>query len=215
MTIENVSQEICTRAKALCAEGVTIDTEGCLSARVGNLMVITPEGRRLSDLTPGDLSLVDLTTCAPAEGPKPDRRFALHAALYKKRKRVTTLLHAQSLSILTASRAGIEVPPLLDDMAQIVGVSARVATTWPYRGTAPVIRAMRGRNAVLLKNAGALCGAQSFDDAHAVAQVLEKGCKAFIESSFLGGGVKIPPLEAHLMRAVYLLKYAKQNGKNR
>jgi len=215
MTIPSISQEICSRAQALLSEGIATDATGCLSARIGHHLVITPEGKKLSELTPDALSVVDLTTCTPVEGPKPDSRFPLHVALYKKRKKLSALLHADSLSILTSSRAGIEVPPLLDDMAQIVGVSAKVATTWPYRGTGPVISAMKGRNAVLLKNAGGLCGAGSFEDAHAVAQVLEKGCKAFIESTFLGGGVKINRFEALLMRTVYQLKYAKQDSKNR
>lgn len=215
MTIPSISREVCTRAQALLTEGIATDATGCLSARIGNLVVITPEGKKLSELTPDDLSVVDLPTCTPVEGPKPDSRFPLHVALYKKRRKLNALLHTDSLSILTSSRAGVEVPPLLDDMAQIVGVSAKVATTWPYRGTAPVISAMKGRNAVLLKNAGGLCGGGNFEDAHAVAQVLEKGCKAFIESTFLGGGVKINRFEALLMRTVYQLKYAKQNAKNR
>ena len=215
MSISSVSQEICTRAHTLLAEGIATNDAGCLSARVGNRMVITPESKKLSELTPEALSVVDLTTCTPVEGPKPDSRFPLHVALYKKRKKLNTLIHSDSLSILTSSQAGIEVPPLLDDMAQIIGISAKVATTWPYRGTAPVISAMKGRNAVLLKDAGGLCGAGSLEDAHAVAQVLEKGCKAFIESTFMGGGVKISRFEALLMRTVYQLKYAKQDSKNR
>lgn len=214
MRIKEVKNEICKMANILLDEGITTDANGCLSARVANKMVITPGKILLSRLTPNDLSIVDIASCTPEEGPKPDRRFALHAAIYKKRKKFNSMIHVDSLSILTSSKKGIEVPPLLDDMAQLVGVSAKVAITWPYRGATPVLSALKKRNAVLLKNSGGLCGAGSFDDAHAVAQVLEKGCKAFIESTFMGGGFRINKVEALLMRIVYQIKYSKQNEKN-
>jgi len=214
MTMPSVSRDICQKALTVLSEGLCTDESGCLSARAGGRLLITPEDIKLSELTPGDLSVVDLATCAPLEGPRPDRRFPLHVALFKRRKNLNALLHADPLSILTASRAGHDVPPLLDDMAQLVGISARVARSWPFRGNAPVVAAMKGRNAVLLKNSGALCGAGNFDDAHAVAQVLEKNCKAAIEATFLGGGIKINRGEALLMRTVYQLTYAKQNTKN-
>ncbi|VVS94758.1 class II aldolase/adducin family protein [Desulfoluna spongiiphila] len=214
MPMPSAPRNICEMAQTLLSEGLCTDHSGCLSARVGGRLWITPEDTKLSELTPDALSVVDLATCTPLEGPRPDRRFALHRALYKKRKHLGALLHADPLSILTASRAGRDVPPLLDDMAQLVGISARIAQSWPCRGTAPVIAAMRGRNAVLLKYSGALCGAGTFDDAHAVAQVLEKNCKAVIEATFLGGGITINRGEALLMRTVYQLTYARQNTKN-
>lgn len=210
MTMTSVSQTLCENALALLSEGLCTDTSGCLSARLGHRLVITPEDTGLSELSSDGLAVVDLATGAPLAGPRPDRRFPLHGALYKKRKDLGVLVHADPLSILTASKAGREVPPLLDDMAQLVGVSAKVARSWPCRGTAPVVAAMKGRNAVLLKNSGALCGAGTFDDARAVAQVLEKNCKAAIEATFLGGAIRINRGEALLMRTVYRLAYAKK-----
>ncbi|MBI9091776.1 MAG: class II aldolase/adducin family protein [Desulfobacterium sp.] len=215
MDIQTAGQELIALSKRLLAQGIAHDWDGCLSARVQNLLVITPEDIPLSRLTPEDLSLVELNTATHTRGPRPDRRFALHLAVYGKRKKFNALIHAQSLSVVTASKKGLTVPPLLDDMAQLVGVSAKVARHWPHRGPGPVISAMNGRNAVLLRNKGGLCGAGTFEDAHAVAQVLEKGCKAFIESTFLGGGVRINRVEAALMRLVYRLAYSGQHLKNR
>lgn len=214
MSSLKAASDLCTWARELVQLGIASDENGCLSIRSGDTILMTPENKNLSELEAEDIATIDIKTCAPKDGPKPDSRFALHVALYKKRKKTSALLHAESLSIKTSSRAGIEVPPLLDDMAQIVGVTAKVAHGWPYRGAAPVVSAMKGRDAVLLKNSGALCGGPSMDDAVAVAQVLEKGCKAFIETSFLGGGVKINAAESLLMRTVYKLKYSKQDTTN-
>ncbi|MCG8471043.1 MAG: class II aldolase/adducin family protein [Desulfobacterales bacterium] len=214
MTPKRASLEVCRWAQELLTAHVATDQTGCLSLRAGDTMVITPESVPLSELTPEGLSWVCLKQGSLQKGPRPDSRFALHAAIYKKRKKTHAIIHSQSLAIMTASKAGVEVPPLLDDMAQIVGISAKVATSWSDRKVRPVLSALKGRDAVLLKDAGALCAGSNVDDALAVAQVLEKGCKAYIESSFLGGGAKINRAEALFMRTVYKLKYSKQNTTN-
>ncbi len=207
--------QLCRWAEILVKRGISTPETGCLSLRVGERMVISPEEIPLSGLAPDDAAIVLLKSCTPISGRRPDHRFPLHAAVYRKRNDFSALLHTDSLSVMTASRAGKTVPPLLDDMAQIIGVTVNVAENRPYQGGRPVIAALKRRNAVLLEQAGALCGAGSVEDAVAVAQVLEKGCKAFIESHFMGGGIVINRFEALLMRWMYLFRYSKKNARNR
>jgi hypothetical protein len=135
----------------------------------------------------------------------------LHCLIYQQRTDVKVLITSRLPYTLTAARAGREVPPLLDDFAQIVGVTARVVqeeNTHP-RFFNRALKGLQRRNAVLIPEWGGLCAAGSFDDALAVVQVLEKGCRAHIESAFLGGGFRINPIEAWLMRMVYKYKYSK------
>jgi L-fuculose-phosphate aldolase len=138
----------------------------------------------------------------------------LHCFIYQRRTDVKVLITSRLPYTLTASRADRQVPPLLDDFAQMVGVTARVVQKknadprFPNR----VLKGLRRRNAVLIPEWGGLCAASSFDDALAVVQVLEKGCRAHIDSAFLGGGFRINPVEAWLMRMVYKYKYSKMNA---
>jgi hypothetical protein len=135
----------------------------------------------------------------------------LHCFIYQKRTDVKVLLTSRLPYTFTAAHAGREVPPLLDDFAQIVGLTARVVQgaktgpRFPYR----VLKGLKRRNAVLIPEWGGLCAAGTFDDALAVVQVLEKGCRAHVDSAFLGGGFRINPVEAWLMRMVYKYKYSK------
>ncbi len=138
----------------------------------------------------------------------------LHCFIYQKRTDVKVLITSRLPYTLTAAQAGREVPPLLDDFAQLVGVTARVVQgekagpRFPSR----VLKGLKRRNAVLIPQWGGLCAAASFDDALAVVQVLEKGCRAHIDSAFLGGGYRINPVEAWLMRVVYKYKYSKMKA---
>lgn len=138
----------------------------------------------------------------------------LHRFIYQQRTDVKVLITSRLPYTLTAAHAGLKVPPLLDDFAQLVGVTARVvqgekaSPRFPLR----VLKGLKRRNAVLIPQWGGLCAAASFDDALAVVQVLEKGCRAHIDSAFLGGGFRINPVEAWLMRLVYIYKYSKMKA---
>ena len=113
----------------------------------------------------------------------------------------------------TVAAARREVPPILDDMAQIIGPSVRVAdyalpsTKKLVRGT---VKALKGRMAALMANHGAVCVGRDLDEAFVVCQVLEKACKALIEAEFLGGAKGINKFEAWIMHQYYLRKYSKE-----
>ena len=77
------------------------------------------------------------------------------------------------------------------------------------------VRALKGRNAALMANHGAVCIGHNLEEAFVVCQVLEKACKAFIEAEFLGGAKSINKFEAHLMRQIYIRKYSKEALRNR
>ena len=72
------------------------------------------------------------------------------------------------------------------------------------------MRALAGRNAALLANHGAVCVGRDLQEALTCCQVLEKGCRAFIEAEFLGGAKPINRVEASLMHQFYLRKYARR-----
>jgi L-fuculose-phosphate aldolase len=115
----------------------------------------------------------------------------------------------------TVAAARREVPPILDDMAQIIGPSVRVAayalpSTKKMARTA--VKALRGRMAALMANHGAICLGRNLEEAFVVCQVLEKACKAYIEAEFLGGAKSINKVEAWLMHQYYLRKYSKEDA---
>jgi L-fuculose-phosphate aldolase len=112
----------------------------------------------------------------------------------------------------TCAAARREVPAVLDDLAQIIGPSVRVAK-YALPSTKKImketVKALKGRNAVLLANHGAVCIGRDLDETFVACQVLEKGCKAFIEAEFLGGAKGISKFESWIMHQVYLKKYSK------
>ncbi len=198
----------------LSSEGLVQGTWGNLSVRLpGGFMAITPTGTDYLAMSVADIVIVDLET-GEARGGKPSSEKDLHAEIYRRRSEVEAVIHTHSMSACTVASARREVPPILDDLAQIVGPSLRVAD-YALPGTPKmrktVLRALRGRMAALMANHGAVALGRSMEEALVCARIVEKGCRAFVESEFLGGAKPINKVEAVLMHEVYLRKYSKKN----
>ena len=203
----------------LLREGLVARTWGNVSCRLDDeLFVITPSGRAYEELAPEDMVVVNTNSLKHEGKVKPSAERKLHAAIYRDRKDVWGVIHTHQTNASVVAAARREVPPILDDQVQLLGPSVRVAD-YALPSTNKTVRAclkaLQGRNAALMANHGAVCVGHTLDDAFAAAIVLEKACKAFIEAEFLGGAKSISVFEAHLMHQYYLLKYSKQNVKNR
>ncbi len=212
--MKEIADALCTTAAKLASEGF-LSEGGSLSIRKGAAMVTTPPEADFSTLNADDLIVISIEDGSLGEGGKASPAQQRHMAIYRDRSDITALVHTSSSSVLCCSKAGETVKPMLDDMAQIVGTSIRTAPAGASEEELSVLcSAMKKRNTVFIRDGGALCGAGSLDDAHAVCQVSEKACQAWVESWILGGGHKISALESALMRFVYLKKYSKQAEKN-
>jgi len=215
MTISQLKEIIISTSIQLMNEGI-LKNNGTLSARLDHTIVINPEGQNLSNISPDDLVEVNIHTGIPKKGLLPAGEINRHLAVYKARPDLNALIHSKTPSVICCSKGARVVKPLLDDMAQIVGTSLKTAPPALDGGSLKrLVKALKKRNSVFLKGDGALCGAATMDDAHAICQVSEKACQAWVESAVLGGGHVINGIESWLMRTVYLKKYSKQAVSNK
>jgi len=214
MSTENdVKSIVCEAGKRLLSENLVSGTWGNLSMRVDSrIMIITPSGLPYEELTPDDMVAVNYLTMDWIGLRKPSSELKLHAEIYRSRKEINAAIHTHQMNASTVAAARREVPPILDDMAQIIGPSVKVAE-YALPNTKKIvkntIKALAGRNAALMANHGAICIGRNMDEAFLACQVLEKACKAFIEAEFLGGAKSINKLEAWIMHEYYLRKYSK------
>lgn len=211
-SINHLKKKVIEGGKRLLDEGLVARTWGNISIRVDeNNMLITPSGIPYEELTEKDIVLVNYHTSSYESEVKPSSEKELHCEIYRTRKDVNAVIHTHQMNASTVAVAQREVPPILDDMAQIIGPTVRVADyalPSTKKITKKTVKALKGRNAALMANHGAVCVGRDMDEAFVVCQVLEKACKAFIEAEFLGGAKSINKVEAHLMHQFYLRKYS-------
>jgi L-fuculose-phosphate aldolase len=213
MDILTAKEQLCAMGRTLLDTGLVAGTWGNISIRVSaSHMVITPTAGDYRTLRPSDISVVAFAD-GTFTGEKPSSEWRLHAAIYGERKDAGAVIHTHSMNASTVAAARRDVPPILDDLAQIIGPGVRCAS-YALPSTRKIVRvtlkALRGRNAALLANHGAVCLGRDLQEAFTCCQILEKGCKAFIEAEFLGGARPINKLEAAFMHQYYLRKYAKR-----
>ena len=212
-------QSVVGAGKRLLAEGLVARTWGNVSVRAdAEHMLVTPSGRAYESMAPEDIVPVNLRTGDYEGSLKPSSEGKLHAEIYRTRPEIHAVIHTHQMNASTVAAARREVPPILDDMVQIIGPTVRVAD-YALPSTNKIVRvtvkALRGRMAALMANHGAVCIGRNLEEAFVVCQVLEKACKAFIEAEFLGGAKSINRVEAFLMHQFYLRKYSALKEENR
>ena len=164
----------------------------------------------------GAITRIDIETGNIIAGDANNESIELHRAVYKKRADVNFISHSKDPYTVACSKMGKTMRPLIDDFAQIVGVTVKSAKYDPNNSLATskkVVKKLKGRNAVLLENNGALCVAGSEYDAGAIEFITNKGAKIQISAQMFDKVEPINPLETRIMRLVYKLKYSKQAGK--
>ena len=132
---------------------------------------------------------------------------ALHGAVYRAGAYQYVAQEA-AWEVLAASGEGRRLRPYLDDLAQMAGADIRCARPDPRRVTA----AVRGRNAVLLAGAGALCAGGTEGDVEALRALLRKGCAAWLYAREEPGSRALGRADALAQRLVYQTSYRRKGS---
>lgn len=187
-------------AKLNAYDSIRIDDAVILSDKEGNTVATVGLCGKKDELITGDKY--------PSEAD-------LHKAIYNKREDIGAIIHSQEDAIVAASKIGKTLKPLLDDFAQIVGVTVKCAEFDPNDTLKSSKKAAKkigkkGTNALLLKDNGAVCCGSNKDEASAAEMVMEKNCKSVISSELFGKTKPIGKLDSVLMNVIYRVKYSKQ-----
>lgn len=130
------------------------------------------------------------------------------SAVFLQKPEVMAVLMLLGVYALEASKTLKKLTAELDDMAQIVGLTARVAKD---RSPAALKRGLHGRNSCFVKDRGMLTTGRSATEAVTGAILLEKAAMTHITAKKIGGAKRVPFFSAALMHFVYQNKYSRIN----
>lgn len=165
--------------------------------RKTSLVTFSAEGRQ-------DVRMNLLSGAVEGEGKLPD--FALyHRNAYLGNSSLNYIIHNNSAEAVALSALGKDIRPVLDDYAQIVGTKTSCC-----KKAADVKGAIKGQNALLIKDSGALCCGGNEGDAVAVNMIMSKAAKSILAARMFGCSGSISPVDSNIMRVVYTLKYSKK-----
>ncbi|MFA5585383.1 MAG: class II aldolase/adducin family protein [Saccharofermentanales bacterium] len=152
----------------------------------------------------GSLRYRDQAGDRPLDVPA-DAAQRLHLALRQARPEFPFILHRTSPVIQALLEQTDRLPALLDDFAQLVGSDIRRVSG---EDQACLLKASRGRNAILAGSLGVFCYAGEESDAQAILTLVEKNALCYMNAARYGKPKALSLLDRKLMRFVYLKKYA-------
>ena len=176
---------------------------------------ITPSGRPYDLLEEEDIVIVNSNGIKLAGSGIPSSELFLHLAIYKKYPTFNAIIHTHSIYASACAAMHRQIPPLLEDTAQISGGSVKVAK-YALAGTKELaenaVEAMGASNAVLLANHGAVSCGKSLDEALIVAEIVEKSAHVYCITASIGESFPLPTNDIKLLRNFYIEHYSKRQG---
>ncbi len=176
-------EEMVSLCRSLFERGYVHGSAGNVSARIGEIILMTPRGSSLGRLSPEALSLLT----AEGEhigGAHPTKESALHLGIYRERPDAGAVVHLHStystaLSCLADTNPEDALPPITPYLLIRVGRVPLVPYFPP--GSDALAEAVgekaRHHRAVLMANHGFVIAGRSFADAVANAEEFEENAK--------------------------------------
>jgi L-fuculose-phosphate aldolase len=195
--------------------GYVLGTWGNISARTleDDYIAITPSGVDYDTIGLEDIVIVDKNGNVIDGKLKPSIELMLHLEIYKNRPDVNAIVHTHSEYVTAFAIARKPIPAAAEDLVQIAGGDIRVSE-YQLPGTKELgfaaVKALEGRNAVILSNHGCLAAGKDVKEAYKIALIVEKSAKATVFAKILGEVVELSEGDIQIMREFYLHKYGQR-----
>ena len=210
MEFDEARQQVAEVARKMAAAGLVSGTSGNVSARLpGGLMAVTPMGGRCEQASAEEMVIVDRDLTTVGGDLVPSSESLLHASIYAARPDVGGVVHTHAVYSSAAAVAGLEIPPIVDEMVVALGGAVRVSEYAPPASedvAEKVCSALGKRDAALVRNHGAVAVGASPRSALDTAILVERAAKIFVLSSILGGAATLPDEVVEAETAIFEMR---------
>lgn len=214
-SLEAIRKSIVETGMKLVHSSMTIGTYGNLSCRVDkSCIAITPSGKDYDTLVPEDIVVTNLEGSKLAGVLVPSSDLFLHLAIYNSFPEAQAIVHTHSIYASALAVAHKDLPPIVEDLTQIVGGAVR-CTEYTISGTKELgikaVKAMEGgHRAALLANHGAVCWGRTLKEALYTARILEKAAQIYCAAHALGATFTLDEKTAQELHDFYINHYSKR-----
>jgi L-fuculose-phosphate aldolase len=200
MMLTEVRAEVVRVCRELVAAGLVTGTSGNVSARVDDLVVVSPSGVDYTELT-AELVGVHRLDGAPVEAPlNPTSEMPLHLAVYAGTG-AKAIVHTHPIAATALSTVADELPAIHYQVAMFGGplTVATYATYGTEQLARNVLAALYGRTACLMANHGALTYGPDLRTALTGSRYLEWLCDVYLRATAAGSPRLLPATEIDLV----------------
>jgi L-fuculose-phosphate aldolase len=184
---ESLRGAVAAASRRLAEEDLVLGTAGNVSARLGELIAVTPSSVKLGTLEPNEVAIVDLTGRQLSGPLAPTSELELHLGIHADRGD-GAVVHTHA-PLATALSITLDELPVVHYQMLLFGGSVRVAPYATFGSpelAAGVHAALQGRTAALMANHGAVTVAADAGAAVDLALLLEWACGLYWRAAQLG-----------------------------
>jgi L-fuculose-phosphate aldolase len=203
MLLERLRDDVVRVCRELAGSGLVVGTSGNVSARDGDLVVVSPSGVDYHELT-AELVGVHRLDGTPVEAVlRPTSEMPLHLGVYAATG-AAAIVHTHSVAATALSAVADELPAIHYQVAMFGGplAVAPYATYGSDELARNVVTALRDRTACLMANHGAVATGPDLKSALTGGRYLEWLCEVYLRALAAagpGGPRLLPPDEIALV----------------
>ena len=211
---KNYRQAVSDAARLMADLGLVTGTAGNISVRLRTdegreLMAVTPASTPYEAMTVDDIVVTDFDV-EPVEGDLvPSSESLLHVGIYQRRPDAEAVVHTHSIYSSVLAVAGIDLPPVIDEVVVYVGGTIQVSR-YGYPGTEEladnVCDALGSNKAAFIANHGAVAVGRSLEEAMDICLLVERACQIYVMASSLGQVTPIPGEYVEASAAIYRMR---------
>jgi L-fuculose-phosphate aldolase len=183
--------DITTVCRRMYEKGFLAATDGNVSVRIGDRLIVTPSGVSKGHLAPEALIVTDMSGHVIEGDGLPSSEMAMHLAAYRARPDVTAVVHGHPPRAIAFTAAGVPLPGRL--LPEVVVALGGEIPTVPYTTptTDEVPRALfpyfERHDAVMMEWHGAVCLGHDVFEAYYKMEKVEHLCEVALYAQQLGG----------------------------
>ena len=184
-----IKEKLVEYGKKIAEKGLAVGPGGNISARVGDIVYLSPSGYAFEELVPEQYVGVNLQTGEVVDGDlKPTCEISMHLGCYLIRKDIQAVVHPHPPIATGLISAGVEIKPMFPDFVAYVGEAPVIDYVIPAGSEIreAVTGVIKEHNAVLLKNHGAVTVGANLKEAFYRAQIIEDAARSLMASLVAG-----------------------------
>jgi L-fuculose-phosphate aldolase len=198
MLLGGLREDVVRVCRELVSSGLVVGTSGNVSARAGDLVVVSPSGVDYAELTADLVGVhrLDGSPVSRAEAPlRPTSEMPLHLGVYAATG-ATAIVHTHPVAATALSTLVDELPAIHYQVAMFGGplAVARYATYGTDELARNVVAALRDRTACLMASHGAVTTGPDLRSALVGSCYLEWLCEVYLRTLAVGGSPRVPRL---------------------
>jgi len=218
--ITKVCQAVVELGKVISQRQLVPGSWGNISAKIDKATyAITPSGRPYETMSAADIAIINNKGEKLSGKYVPSSETPLHVAIYQSFPQAGAILHTHSIYASTLAVLHQDLPPIIEDLAQVIGGAvpcAQYALPGTEQLAQNVVAAMGSGPAALMANHGLICWGRDLKEAYLTSELIEKAARLYCQAGALGEVKVLSPEDVKIMHKFYLEHYSlRQRGQEK